>query len=501
MKLLWSFILLLVVFLHLSVIYGQCVFHKLYDYNELNNVGLAIIQTSDGDFICSSSTYDGRSHILRLDECGDTVWTKIFDYSHIGADDGYSVIQSTDGNFIICGVMTDTINIEGDTFILKIDANGNPIWYKTIEGGYGDKGVMIKQTSDEGYILGGVNYDSISYISQVFLLKTDISGDKEWQKEYGDIGYDFIESIDFTPDGGYILGGEFENPITSSWDMFIIKTDSQGNEQWKEYYGTSYTERKGYAITTQDSGYAIVGYTENAAGDYNAYIVKTDSLGGIEWQKDFGYSTEHDLFKFIRQLQNGDFIVAGGISDTSYNPAPPWVWLMKISQQGDSLWSKFYSYYGLSIQYAMNTDTYVEDLQLSSDGGFVMTGYIINNALPAKNDLWLLKTDSLGNICEIDTITWEGCSEYVSVVELNGNNKAGNIIIYPNPAEEYITIESYDQAIRKVEISDIHGRIERSVCNINTGIENINLSELRAGLYFVRVHCDQFVKTLKIVKQ
>ncbi|MFH2143798.1 MAG: T9SS type A sorting domain-containing protein, partial [Bacteroidota bacterium] len=353
---------------------------------------------------------------------------------------------------------------------------------------------LFHRKIDDGFIIGGYSYDVTLTTTQVFLLKTDNLGNIEWQQEYGDIGHDDLKSIDFTADDGYIIGGDFENPVTGSWDLYLLKTDSLGNEEWKEYYGTPYSDRKGYGIATADSGYAIVGYTTDATGEIEGYVVKTDSLGGVQWEKTYGIPNYNDYFKFIQQLPDGKFMIAGGKADTT-TANGRLVWLLKMDTTGDTLWTKSYTYYG------ENTHTYVEDLQLTNDGGFVMTGYIAGNPRPNKNDLWLLKTDSLGNTCEIDTATWEGCSEPLSVVEMNSNNKAGNIIIYPNPAEEYITIESYDQAIRKVEISDIHGRIVESVCNINTGSENIYLSGLRAGIYFVRVQCDQFVKTLKIVKQ
>ncbi|MBU0764867.1 MAG: T9SS type A sorting domain-containing protein [Bacteroidetes bacterium] len=473
-----KFILYLLLFVLLCLIHvqsnGQCVFHKLYDYNELNNGGLAVVQTSDNEFICSSSIYDGRLHIFRLDECGDTVWTKIFNYSQIGADDGYSVIQSTDGNYIICGVMTDDIDIEGDTFILKIDANGDTLWYKTIEGGYGDKGIMIKQTSDEGFIIGGVNYDSILFTSQVYLIKTDSLGEVEWQEEYGEDGHDNLKSIDITPDGGYIIGGEFVNPATSSYDLFLLKTDSAGNEQWKEYYGDAYDDGKGFAIATADSGFAIVGYTKDATGESEAYIVKTDSTGTEEWSKTYGYPDQFNCFMRIRQLEDGNYILAGDVYDFDIADGPL-VWLLKMNTNGDTLWTKKYTYFG------GDSHTYVEDLQLTSDGGYVMTGYTINSG----NDLWLLKTDSLGNTCTIDTVTWEGCEDPVTVVEIAGYGETGSVVVYPNPSTGQITVNCETDSKAEFVLYDLTGvEVLRSFVN---GQGQISLDNISGGIYLYRV--------------
>ena len=416
MRNLITYYLLSLLFNYINIVElnAQCKFHKLYRYsNEFkSDFGTSVIQTMDSGFIaigqtlCIPITEEGI-FIVKTNVCGDTLWQKAYDFSPAGIDLGNSIIQLQDSTYIICGTKYDSTESATDAFLLKLDINGEVIFHKPIEGGFNDRGVMHKQTEDKGFIIGGFNFDTAITSSKVFLLKTDSQGNMEWQQEYGGPYFSYLKSIDFTKDGGFIIGGDFKNSVTASWDLYLIKTDGLGNFQWRQYYGDSLDERKGFAMATMDGGYAIVGYKEKPDGDIDAYIVKTDSMGNIEWEKLYGISTENDLFKIIRQLPDSSYMLAGGARNPIYPGDRPWVWLIKLDTQGDSIWSRKYTYYG------GDTDTYVEDMNLTEDGGFILTGYIINNAMPTKNDLWLLKTDSLGNVCEIDTTTYEGCSEFI----------------------------------------------------------------------------------------
>jgi len=312
------------------------------------------------------------------------------------------VLQNSD--FSISGYAYDSIENAADGFLLRIDNNGIIKWLKTIDEGYNDRHIMHKQTPDGGFIIGGYNFDTTLTYTQVFLIKTDSLGNIQWQREYGAATKnDNLKSIDLTSDGGFIIGGDYENTSTNSWDMFLLKTDSLGNQEWKKSFGSTADEYRGYAVTTIDKGFIIVGDKKMTDNYFDGYIVKTDSMGNTQWSKTFGSTGVNEYFKIVRQLSDGTYIVAGGKPDLSASPNGRRGWLLKINQQGDSLWTKSYNYYGGSKH------TYVEDLNLTNDGGFIATGYIINNSLPAKNDLWLLKTDSLGNTCTINTSTYEGC--------------------------------------------------------------------------------------------
>ncbi|MFH1320616.1 MAG: hypothetical protein ABII90_08185, partial [Bacteroidota bacterium] len=285
---------------------AQCIFHKLYDYNQKYDAGFSVIQTKNNGYIACGSTFISGFlglYILKTDMCGDTLWKKEYDFSANGTDDGFSVTQLYDSTYVICGWVRDSIEKAKDTYLLKLDKNGNIIWYKPIEGGFNDGGIMHKLTYDNSFIIGGYKFDSAMTASQIFLIKTDSTGNIQWQQEYIDSAY--LYSIDKTRDGGYILSGEILNPASNSWDLFLIKTDSIGNLKWEKYYGDNYSQFQGYAVTTIDGGYVMAGRTYDAGGDMDGYILKTDSLGNVEWEKVYGTNDEFERFKFVRQLPEG----------------------------------------------------------------------------------------------------------------------------------------------------------------------------------------------------
>lgn len=391
---------------------AQHVFHKVYDYSNYYDYGISVIQTSENGYISvgnSGYSIDG-TYIVKTDEKGDTLWEKFYDLSTIpaGGDQGNSIIQLNDNNYLICGAFYDSTEGSADSYLLKLSAFGDIIWFKPIDVGHNDRAIMLKQINENAFIMGGYLYNSTNTYTNLFLVKTDSLGNVQWQKEYGVTNKnDFLKSIDLTSDGGFIIGGYYENPATNSWDMFLLKTDSLGNQKWKKAFGSTADEVRGFTIATLDNGYVIVGDKKMTDNYYDGYIVKTDSLGNQQWSKTIGTTGVNEYFKIVRQLPDGSYIIAGGKPDLTGDPAGRKAWLLKLNHQGDTIWTKSYNYYGGSKQ------TYVEDLNLTTDGSFIATGYIINNSLPAKNDLWLLKTDSLGNTCTINPPTYEGCWEYL----------------------------------------------------------------------------------------
>ncbi|MFH1320619.1 MAG: hypothetical protein ABII90_08200, partial [Bacteroidota bacterium] len=307
---LYIFIKFIFVFLNLFEVNAQCTFHRLYTYNDtIYDFGNTVIQTLDGGFISVGNTntvfspiFEGI-FIVKTDKCGDTLWQRAYDFSPLGGDPGNSVIQLQDSTYVICGWRLDSIEGARDTYLLKLNQDGDIIWYKPVDAGYNDFGIIHKQTKDEGFIIGGYKFDSVMTASQIFLIKTDSTGNIQWQQEYIDSAY--LYAIDKSQDGGYILSGEILNPASNSWDLFLIKTDSIGNLEWEKYYGDNYSQFQGYAVTTIDGGYVMVGRTYDAGGDMDGYILKTDSLGNVEWEKVYGTNDEFERFKFVRQLPEG----------------------------------------------------------------------------------------------------------------------------------------------------------------------------------------------------
>jgi len=196
-------------------------------------------------------------------------------------DAAYSIQQTSDGGYIVAGVTASFGTGDEDVFLLKTDASGNLQWAETFGGVYFDVAYSVQQTSDGGYIVAGYTYSFGAGSYDVFLLKTDASGNLQWAKTFGGSGGDYAWSVQQTSDGGYIVAG-FTGSFGAGGDVFLLKTDASGNLQWAKTFGGSDYDRTYSVQQTIDGGYIVAGRTSSfGAGGYDAFLLKTDANGNI----------------------------------------------------------------------------------------------------------------------------------------------------------------------------------------------------------------------------
>ena len=220
------------------------------------------------------------------------MWDRVFwytlDYSCV--EWGNSVQQTTDGGYIITGeVLSTSSYIEmNDVWLIKTDSNGYKVWDKTFGGKiWVDEGLSVQQTTDGGYIIVGYTYSVGAGDDDVWLIKTDSNGNKIWDKTFGRKTYratnsDGGRSVKQTIDGGYIIAGYTDEIFGFRDDVWLIKTDSNGDMIWNRTFGgTGFDE--GFSVQqTTDGGYIITGYTyspDNGEFNYDMLLIKTDSQG------------------------------------------------------------------------------------------------------------------------------------------------------------------------------------------------------------------------------
>jgi hypothetical protein len=148
-------------------------------------------------------------------------------YGGTNADGALSVRQTSDGGYIVTGI-TYSFGAGGDIFLIKTGANGNIQWAKTYGGGGSEEASSVRQTSDGGYIVAGRTY-YFGAGGDIFLIKTDANGNVQWAKTYGGTGLDWAFSVQQTSDGGYIVTGITYSFGAGSSDIFLVKTDANGN--------------------------------------------------------------------------------------------------------------------------------------------------------------------------------------------------------------------------------------------------------------------------------
>jgi uncharacterized protein YuzE len=261
---------------------GNVVWGKSYGGTSYD-VLYSVQQTSDGGYILAGWTNSfgaGNRDILliKTDPNGNVEWVKVWGGS---ADDIAQAVKiSSDGGYILFGTTFSFGAGDADFLLIKTDPSGNIQWSKTYGGTIEERGFSFHQTPDGGYVLVGSTY-SFGIGGDILLIKTDANGNIQWSKIYGGSDYDWPYSLDRIADGGYILAGPTHSFSTSA-DIFLIKMDENGNVVWSKTYGGAGFDWAFSVKTTSDGGYAVAGWTTSyGAGSTDVFLVKTDGNGNI----------------------------------------------------------------------------------------------------------------------------------------------------------------------------------------------------------------------------
>ncbi len=343
--------------------------------------GVFVTETDDGGYILTgvtSSFGEGGEdvYLVRTGPDGEEIWAQT--YGGLGLDNGWSVQQTPDGGFIIAG-FTSSFGAGGiDVLLIRTDAAGEQLWSQTYGGEGDDYGWALQPAAEGGYIIAGQTNSAGAGDIDAYLIRVDEEGHALWTQTYGGSAADRTFTVQQTSDGGFIIAGTTESLGAGGRDAYVVKTDANGTLEWEKSFGDVGDDVTHSIDHTQDGGYLLMGYTNSfGARNYDIYLIKLTASGDTEWTQMFGERSE-DRIITGEQTADGGYILVG--YSRSYGSGSLDAYLVRTDAAGNPLWTKTFGSTGEDTGYTV---------QQTVDGGYILTGYT-QNAANAR-DVYLIK--------------------------------------------------------------------------------------------------------------
>lgn len=328
--------------------------------------GLAVVYTKDKQFVIAGSAESGEKGdldvlLVKVDANGKEEWSHTFGGD--GDDVAEAMVETSEGDLVIAGTTSSFGNGGDDVYLIRTNADGEEQWSETYGGGYDDWGHALQKTSDGGFIIAGETNSFGAEFGDAYLVKVKADGALEWSKMIKGPGIDSAHAVRQVSDG-YILAGDTTPLGGASREMYVVKTDAQGNTLWDLTYGDFGDDRANAVVTTSDNGFLVLGaYDTTTLTGVDMVALKLDKDGNAAWSKKFGGTRGEEGFAILA-LGNDDFLLAG--TAASYGAGGYDVYLVKIDSQGDTYWTR-------TIGGAEDDRAYAV-ASVPDDGGFVLAG-------------------------------------------------------------------------------------------------------------------------------
>lgn len=302
----------------------------------------AIKETSDGGFIVvgyveSFSTDDRAVYLVKTDSMGEVEWTQT--YGDSKDDEGYDVVQTSDGGYLVAGGTKSYGAGLVDLWLIKTDSTGEILWEQVLGGTKNDvANSLLVLENGEGLVVGTTaSYGAGS--NDVWLVKTSVEGEILWNITIGGTGFDNGREILQSSDSGYLIVGETSSYGLGWNDVWLVKVDPDGAVSWNKTYGGSMND-VGKSVRETGDGYIIAGTSESFGDNLlEGYVIKVDSDGELVWEETYGGASD-DYLESIAIFPDTGYLGVGYTLSTGTGESD--VWLFSISLDGDLVDETFY---------------------------------------------------------------------------------------------------------------------------------------------------------------
>jgi hypothetical protein len=427
-------------------------------------------QTNSNDAFVAGNHGGTDIMISKISVSGNLIWQKTFGGSAI--DIGRDIKTTSDGGFVITGYtesedgdMTAN-NGKADVWVAKLNNNGNIEWQKNFGGSGPESASSVIQATDGGYLIVGTTesadgiYPNFKGGPDCLIIKLDALGNIEWQKTYGGKFMEYAHQIVQTTDGYTVLCStsskdgdvlENNNPFSNpSKDFWLLHLSNTGDILWQNSYGGQHYEHARALIKTEDGGYLMVGSASSEDGDVgepileylDAWVLKVDSLGNILWKKVLG-GFFYEYFMDAQQTPEGGYILAGktNAGDGGYvfgNHGNDDFWVVKLSPEGEFEWQECLG---------GTHDEIANCVGITSDGGYVVAGF-------TKSDDEQIN----GNIGGWDAWVVKYEPEFVGLLP-EPRELIGLLEVFPNPARQKTRICTGQPGLLHLSMTDFAGKV------------------------------------------
>ncbi len=462
---------------------------------DLDDFGNDIICTNDGNYVIvgSSESFgpgDSDIYLIKINSAGERIWSKTI--GGAGDDEGNKIIEDSEGNLLIVGNTHSFNGDDSDIYLVKTDDSGNLLWERSYGSSDDEYAVSFLLTPENEIVIAG---NSGYWDNDIILLKVNDNGDSLWSKQFLHSNFNaeslFCNSIALSEDGNLLIAGSveeiqiFDIDFGPEYHPLMIKTNSSGDTLWTKHFDSS--DLIGKDVLQLNTGEII--YCASYSSDRffmtwrHFLLIKLSNSGNVIWKRYFAISYNEDI-SAIKRLADGGFILIGSAMYV-WNPLVTQAVLIKTNPHCDIVWTQ---------RYGAGRDERFNSVVQKENGGFIAVG----SSVSTYYKILAVSTNVLGSATGIEGEEGQIPREYV----LHQN--------YPNPFNPETTI-SYSlpkAGSVTLKVYDILGRLVRTLTSgeqpagnheaVWNG-RNISGIPVAGGIYICRLSAGDFTQTIKML--